>query len=349
MTRNIILLTAGFTNKRAKTAIGLIRYRPQEVAAVLDPDLAGNVCQDHLGVGGNLPIVADFDEAERRSGRQLDTLLLGTAPPGGKVPKTWRPFILAAIARKLDVVSGMHEFLADDPEFAAAAKQSSARLIDVRHNDEHEVAGGRGLRAGCLRIHTVGNTSSCGKMVAALEITAGLKRRGVDAKFVATGQTGIMIEGDGCPIDCVTADFIAGAAERLVLANQSHDVIVVEGQGSLVHPRYSGVTLGLLHGLRPDGLVLCYQMGCETVFGMDDVILPPLEQVLQFNETAANFLHPCRVVGISVNGRDYSDAEVAAECRQVSEQLNLPACDVLRHGSEKLVDAVMKLKRELGK
>ena len=186
-------------------------------------------------------------------------------------------------------------------------------------------------------------------MVASMEIAAGLNKQGVDAKFVATGQTGIMIEGDGCPIDCVVGDFLAGAAERLVLANQSHDIIVVEGQGSLVHPRYSGVTLGLLHGLRPDGLVLCYQMGSETVFGMDDVRLPSLDRVLQFNETAANFMHPCKVIGISINGRDFSDEEVGEECLRVEEHFNLPACDVLRHGPDKLVAAVLDLKRRLGK
>ena len=345
MSRKILILTEGYTDPlRAKTAISLIRYRPREVLAVLDKHTAGRSCQDLLGVGGDLPIVASLSEAS-----QADTLLLGIAPPGGRLPQAWRPVILEAIARKMDVVSGMHEFLCDDEEFVQSAEESGARLIDVRRNDEHQVATGQGLREGCLRIHTVGNTSSCGKMVAAIEIANGLKRRDIDAKFVATGQSGIMVEGDGCPIDCVVADFMAGAAERLVLANQHHEVIVVEGQGSLVHPRYSGVTLGLLHGLRPDGLILCYQMGRETVYGMDDHKIPPLERVLEFNETAANFMHPCKVVGISVNGRGFGDEDVAAECRRVSEQLGLPACDVIRHGPDKLVEAVLVLKRRLEK
>jgi len=235
MSRKIIILTEGYTDPlRAKTAISLIRYRPEEVVAVLDKHTAGRCCQDLLGVGGDLPIVASIDEA---SG--ADTLLLGIAPPGGRLPEAWRPIVLEGIARKMDVVSGMHEFLSNDEEFAQAAHDSGARLIDVRRNDEHEVASGQALNESCLRIHTVGNTSSCGKMVAAIEIASGLRGREIDAKFVATGQSGIMVEGDGCPIDCVVADFIAGAAERLVLANQHHEVIVVEGQGSLVHPRYS--------------------------------------------------------------------------------------------------------------
>ena len=345
MSRKIIILTEGYTDPlRAKTAISLIRYRPGEVVAVLDKHSAGRCCQDMLGEGGDLPIVASLAEAP-----SADTLLLGIAPPGGRLPGEWRPIILEAIARGMDVVSGMHDFLCNDDEFVRAAQESGARLIDIRRNDEHEVATGQGLREGCLRIHTVGNTSSCGKMVAAIELTNGLKQQDIDAKFVATGQSGIMIEGDGCPIDCVVGDFLAGAAERLVLANQDHEVIVVEGQGSLVHPRYSGVTLGLLHGLRPDGLILCYQMGRERVFGMDDCKIPSLEKVLVFNETAANFMHPCKIIGIAVNGQNFSDEQVAEECRQVAARLGLPACDVIRHGPEKLVEATLDLKRRLGK
>lgn len=350
MSRKTIVLTEGFTKAQwAKTAICVIRYRPDEVVAVLDRDAAGRSCQKLLGTGGDLPIVATLDEALQKCDSRADTLLLGIAPPGGRVPKAWRPIILDAIARGLDIVSGMHEFLCDDRRFAEAARESGSRLIDVRRNDEHEVATGRGLRDGCLRIHTMGNTSSCGKMVASMEITAGLKRQGIDAKFVATGQTGIIVEGDGCPIDCVVADFIAGAAERLVRENQQHEVIVAEGQGSLVHPRFSGVTLGLLHGLRPDGLILCYQMGRETVSDMDDVKLPSLGRVLEFCETAANFLHPCKVIGLSVNGRDFSDEEVDAECARVAGQFGLPACDVLRHGPDKLVAAVLDMRQRLGK
>ncbi|MBN2292967.1 MAG: DUF1611 domain-containing protein [Pirellulales bacterium] len=345
MSRKIVILTEGYTDPhRAKTAISLIRYCREEILAVLDKHSQGRSCQDMLGVGGDLPIVASIEDVPG-----ADTLLLGIAPPGGRLPVEWRSIILEAIARRMDVVSGMHEFLCDDEEFVRVAENSGARLVDVRRNDEHEVATGQGLREECLRIHTVGNTSSCGKMVAAVEITNGLKDQGVDAKFVATGQSGIMVEGDGCPIDCVVADFIAGAAERLVRANQNHEVIVVEGQGSLIHPRYSGVTLGLLHGLRPDGLILCYHMGRETVFGMDDHKLPSLERVLEFNEMAANFMHPCKMIGISVNGRNFSDEEVADECEKVAARLGLPACDVIRQGPDKLVAAVLDLKRRLGK
>ena len=151
-------------------------------------------------------------------------------------------------------------------------------------------------------------------MVAAVEIARGLQKTGVDAAFVATGQTGILVAGSGCPIDRVISDFVAGAAEKLVLANQHHEVIVVEGQGSLFHPRYSGVTLSLLHGTMPHGLIACYEMGRKAVFGMPDVPLPSLRKMVDFYESAANLMHPCRVIGVAVNGINFSDAEVAAEC-----------------------------------
>ena len=204
----------------------------------------------------------------------------------------------------MTVVSGLHDFLADDVELAQAAARHGGQLVDLRRNDEHDVANRRGIRQGCLRIHTVGNDCSVGKMVAAVELARGLARAGVDAAFVATGQTGILVAGGGCPVDRVIGDFISGAAEKLVLANQQHEVIVVEGQGSLFHPRYSGVTLGLLHGLMPHGLILCYEMGRTAVAGMEDVPLPPLGKVVEFYEAAANLMHPCRVIGVAVNGQN---------------------------------------------
>ena len=149
---------------------------------------------------------------------------------------------------------------------------------------------------------------------------------------MATGQTGILVAGSGCPIDRVIADFVSGAAEKLVLANQEHEVMLIEGQGSLFHPRYSGVTLGLLHGVMPHGLIVCFEMGRQAVEGMEDVPLPPLEQLLSFYTAAANVMHPCRVIGLAVNGRRYGDDEVAAECRRLEDRYHLPACDVLRHG-----------------
>jgi uncharacterized NAD-dependent epimerase/dehydratase family protein len=242
--RRMVILTDGYTDSHtAKTAICVIRYRPEEVVAVFDRTAAGKTCAEVFGVGGSIPVVASLADA-----REANMLLLGIAPPGGKIPRSWRAIVLDAIERGMTVVSGLHELLREDAEFSRVAARCGAELIDLRDNRERDVAQRKGIRAECVRIHTVGNDCGCGKMVAAVEVARGLRAAGVDAAFVATGQTGIMIAGGGCPIDHVIADFVNGAAEKLVLANQHHEVIVVEGQGSLFHPRYSGVTLGLLHG-----------------------------------------------------------------------------------------------------
>jgi uncharacterized NAD-dependent epimerase/dehydratase family protein len=343
--RRMIILTDGHTDAHtAKTAICVLRYKPEEVVAVLDSHSAGKTCQEVVGVGGGIPIVASLGDAP-----EANTLLIGIAPPGGKIPQAWRPIIIQAIARKLTIVSGLHDFLNRDPEFAAAAAAHGVELGDVRANDANDCANREGIRDGCLRIHTIGNDCSLGKMLVSVELSNGLKRAGVDSKFVATGQTGIMVEGDGCPVDCVTADFVNGAAERLVLANQDHDVIVIEGQGSLFHPRYSCVTLGLLHGSMPDGLIMCYEMGREVIGGMPDFPLARLERVREIYETSANIMHPCRVIGVAMNSSKCSEEAADEERRQVRRRLGLPVCDVIRHGPDELVEAVLNLKRTLKK
>lgn len=343
--RRMVLLTDGFGDAHtAKTAINLLRYRPQEVVALFDRRAAGRTCQEALGVGGAIPVIGSLADAPA-----ANMLLIGIAPPGGKIPGPWRAIVLEAIARKMDVVSGLHDFLADDPEFAAAAQAQGVRLVDVRRNGERDVANRQGIRPDCLRIHTVGNDCSCGKMLASVEVVEGLKRRGVDAKFVATGQTGILIEGDGCAVDRVISDFVNGAAEKLVLANQHHAVIVIEGQGTLFHPRYSCVTLGLLHGAMPDGLILCYELGRKVIYGMPDFPLPALDRVREFYERAGSLMHPCRVIGVAINSAQSTASEAAAERSRVRRELGLPACDVIRDGPDELVDAVLDMKRQLHK
>ncbi len=344
--RRMIVLTDGHTDVHtAKTAICILRYRPEQVVALLDRPGAGRTCQDLVGVGGAIPVVGSLAEAPSGA----NTLLIGIAPPGGKIPAAWRPIVLEAIDRGMDVVSGLHDLLRDDAEFAAAARERGVRLVDVRDNRESECASREGIRAGCLRIHTVANDCSLGKMVTSVELAEGLKRRGVDARFVATGQTGILVEGEGCPIDRVISDFVNGAAERLVLANQHHEAIVVEGQGSLFHPRYSSVTLGLLHGCLPDGLVLCYEMGRTEVHGMPGFGLPSLERTREVYEAMARLMHPCRVIGVAMNSHKFPAGAAEAERAEVRRRLGLPVCDVIRHGPDELVDAVLNLKKELGK
>lgn len=341
-TRSIVVLTEGQTDpENAKTASCMIRYRPEEIVAIFDGTQRGKTSQDLLAVGGALPVVGSLAEAP-----PANTLLLGTAPAGGKIPPTWRAVILEAISRKMDIWSGLHDFLSNDAEFTAAAATHGVRLIDVRKNNERDVASRKGLRGDCLRIHTVGHDCSVGKMVASVELTHGLKRRGHDAKFIATGQTGIMVEGDGCPIDCVVADFVAGAAEKMVLQHQHHQILVVEGQGSLVHPSYSGVTLSLLHGCAPHGLILVYEVGRNVVTDVEHIPIPPLAEIKRIYEVMANVNvdFRCQVLGIAMNSRRLSAADAETERKRVQAEFGLPVCDVIRHGPDELVDAILKFK-----
>ncbi len=336
MPRKMVLLTWGHSNPRtAKTATGLLRYCPHECLAVLDPDCAGRRTQDLLEVGGDTPIIALLEEAPG-----ADTLVLGIAPPGGKVPEAWRAVILQAIDRGMNILSGLHDFLSDDPQFLSAASAKGVTITDVRKNDFKEIARRRGLNSSCLRIHTVGHDCSVGKMVVSLELERGLIGRNRDAHFVATGQTGIMIAGSGLPIDCIVADFVNGAAEKLVLDAQHHDIIVIEGQGSLVHPSYSAVTLGLLHGCAPHGLIFVFEAGRETVGGLEEVRLPSLKTQRELFETMARIHQPCETIALAMNGRRLSPEQAKVLALQIEADMGLPVVDVIRDGPDRLVDAV---------
>jgi uncharacterized NAD-dependent epimerase/dehydratase family protein len=340
----MILLTDGASTPFfAKTAICLLRYRPQDVVAVLDREHAGKSTQQLFGVGGDTPVIASLDDAV-----DPDSLVVGIAPPGGRIPTDWWQLFHHAAERGLDLVSGLHEFLHRNSQLAAVAERHGARIVDVRHNTESDTSECSGFRDGCLRIHTVGHDCSVGKMVTAVELQRGLSARGRKAGFAATGQTGILVAGDGVPIDCVVADFVNGAAEKLVHRLQHHDYLLIEGQGSVVHPRYSAVTLGLLHGAAPHGLIMCYEVTRQATKGLEHIALLPLEELIPLYETIASVRHPCRVIGIAMNSRLVSDGEAAAERDRLSAAFGLPVCDVIRHGPGDLVDAILDYRRELG-
>ncbi|QDU72576.1 DUF1611 domain-containing protein [Mucisphaera calidilacus] len=342
MAQRIVLLTEGHTSiYYAKTAYSVLRYRAEEVVALLDTQEVGKTAGGLLGVGGDVPVVGDLGDVP-----DADTLIIGIGVHGGKLPEVMRGHLLKAVERGMTVISGLHEFLSDDADLAAAAEHSGAHLWDVRKNHEHEVAEGRGFEDGCYRLHTVGQDCSVGKMIVSVEVSRALAGRGLSSKFVATGQTGIMVEGDGTPIDTVVADFINGAAEKLVLRNQHHDVMCIEGQGSILHPSYSSVTLGLLHGCRPDGLILCYEAGRTHVKGLDHIALKSLETYRALYESLASEMHPCRVVGVGMNSRRLDDAAFEAEKRRVGEALGLPVADVVREGAGVLADAVERAIRD---
>ncbi len=337
--RRIVVLTEGHGEPVAgKTASCLLRYRTGDIVAILDSTRAGATAADLFGVGGAIPVVSSLDDAGA-----ADELVIGIAPPGGRVPASWRPVLLEAIRRGMRIVSGLHDFLGDDPELAAAALERGVEIRDVRKNTERDLASCQPLREECLRVLTIGQDISVGKMVTSVELAAGLVARGVDAAFVATGQTGIMIAGSGCPIDRVISDFVNGAVEKLVLANQHHDVMIVEGQATISHPQYSGVSLGLLHGCDPHGMILVYEAGRPHHLGLPHLPLPALERVVEAYERMADFRGGGRVIGVAINSRRLHADEADAERDRVRRSLGLPAADPIRHGPGDLLDAVQAL------
>lgn len=335
----IVILTEGKTDPlTAKTANVLLRYRADDVVALLDSTQVGKTAGELLGVGGDTPVVGSLDDVEKP-----DTLLIGVATAGGKIPDAWRALCHDAVRRGMSLVSGMHQFLSDDPELVAAASEAGVSIHDVRKNNEREVATRQGISEDCLRVLTVGQDCSVGKMVAALEIARGLQRRDVDAKFVATGQTGIMVEGDGLPIDCVVSDFVNGAVENLVRANQHHKVMVFEGQATITHPRFSAVSAGLLHGSNPHGMILCYEAGRTHIRGMDYLELPTLRSVAEAYEHLAAFGEPAKVIGVAMNSRTLSAEAAEEERERVRSEFGLPVADPIRHGPDELLDAIQAL------
>jgi uncharacterized NAD-dependent epimerase/dehydratase family protein len=321
----------------SKTATSVLRYRGADVAAVLDREHAGMSTSRLLGVPVDVPIVASFAEGLRLG---PTALLIGIAPPGGALPAAWRALLGEALQAGLHLVSGLHTMLGDDPELSALAASRGVRILDLRRPPEGDpIASGLAAGTHARRVLTVGSDCNVGKMVAALELTAAARATGADARFVATGQTGMLLSDGGIAIDRVIGDFMAGAAEQLVLAQADAEWVVVEGQGSLVHPAYSGVTLALMHGALPDAMVLCHQPNREMV-RHQRVPIPPLLNLIALYETALRPIHPGRVVAIALNGHGLSDDDLARAVTRVEAETGLPAADVIRHGAGKLWRAV---------
>jgi uncharacterized NAD-dependent epimerase/dehydratase family protein len=337
--RRLLILADGQLDPfRAKTTACLLRYRSADVVGVLDREHAGRTAAEVLGVPGPAPVVADL-EAGLRLGP--DTLVIGIAPQGGTLPEEWRPVLRGALAAGLSILSGLHVFLADDPELAALASRHGGTLTDLRRPpDGQPIARLRARATRARRILTVGTDCNVGKMVATFELLAAARRAGVDARIVPTGQTGMMIAGHGIGLDRIPGDFMAGWVEQLVCEAGDADAVVVEGQGSLLHPAYSPVTLALLHGAAPDAMVLVHHAG-RAAIRYQDVTIPPLPEWVRRYEDAVAPLHTGRVVGIAVNPTGLSPADARAAIRQAEDETGLPAADVVAEGAERLLNAAL--------
>lgn len=346
MRRIVILAEGHFEWHYGKTATGVIRYSNDQVLAVIDSTKAGKNVAQALGAsfGEDIPVVRDINEAlEYRP----DTLLIGIAPMGGAMPEEWRWQLLKAIDAGLDIVSGLHFFISDDEELRLAAEKRGVTIWDVRRPPEKKVvARFTPHRPGSHTVLLVGSDCAVGKMTAALELDREARNRGINSAFMATGQTGIMISGNGIPADRIISDFIAGLTEEMVLdLTGEHDWVFVEGQGALNHPGYSPVTLGLLHGSMPEAMIFCHHAGATAIDGLDHVTFPDLKRLIRLNEEVVNILpqpRPSKVVGLALVTIGLSDEQALDAIKQVEDETGLPATDVWRFGTAKLMDALLE-------
>lgn len=271
------------------------------------------------------------------------TMLLGVANAGGFVPDSWVPTIIEALETGMDVMAGMHKRMADIPAIAEAAANYGRILFDVRQPSQ-DFNVGKGYDRPGKRVLTVGTDCSLGKMFTSLALEKEMKGRGMNATFRATGQSGIFIVGEGVAVDGVISDFIAGAIEWLCPDNDPDHWDVVEGQGSLFHPSFAGVSLGLLHGAQPNALIMCHEPNRPHMRGVPGRALPSLEECISLNEQMAHLTNPAaRVVGLSANTSLMSEDQAHAWLEETSQRLGMPCCDSLRTGVGTLVDALAEL------
>jgi len=324
---------------RTKTAEGILRYGKNPVVAVVDKSCAGRDLADMVGIKHQAPIV---DSVESARALNAEVLVIGTTNFGGTLEDSARKDILTALQLGMDIVSGLHDFLADDPNIADLAQKQGRRLFDVRRPpDNLPIASGKALATRAKRTLTVGTDASIGKMTTSMELLREAQKRGVPSKFIATGQTGIMICGAGICIDRVIGDFMAGAVEQMILeADQDCDLLLIEGQGAIGHPGFSGVTLSLLHGACPQTMVLVHQVSRKTMRNLP-YPMPSLPDSIRTYEHMASLLAPSKVVAISLDTRGLDEAGALAAIKEASDLTGLPANDPVRFGAANLLDAIL--------
>lgn len=325
----LIFLGATQNPAIAKTALGLAQWAPEKC-------LAQHRFQD-CTIDLDLPALS-ISEARQQGARSL---VLGCAPVGGGVEPEWLPVLLEAIDAGMDIISGFHTRLSDIPALRSAASAANVRLIDIRIPPENIAIATGAPRSG-KRLLTVGTDCSVGKKYAALTLSQAMQARGIDCDFRASGQTGIMIAGGGIPMDAVVSDFVAGAAEQLSPANQPDHWDVIEGQGSLYHPAYAGVSLGLLHGSQPDALVLCHDATRQGINAFPGYPLPTIKECITRNLSLAALTNPAvKCIGLCVNTSGLPAGQRLDYLKQLSDDTQLPCVDPLKDGVQDLIDGLL--------
>ena len=339
MSERLLILAEGYSADPhyGKTMRGVLRYRREDVVAIVDSEHAGET-QD------GVPVVATVDDA---LGLGPETALVGVATQGGRFPPAWRELLRSSIANGLNIDNGLHQFIADDPELAPLAARHGVELRDLRRPPaDLDTPTGANLEVPGTIVLTVGSDCAIGKMTVSLELDRAARERGIASVFVPTGQTGIAIAGWGIAVDAVVSDFLAGATERLVVegSRRGGELLFVEGQGSLSHPAYSGVTMGLIHGSAPHLYVLCHQAGATEIEGYPGHPLLSLPALVELHERIALPARPAKVACIALNTR-FLDEDGAREAIAAAHaETGLPADDPVRFGPAPLLDAVLAAK-----
>lgn len=340
-----ILADGYFNSREAKTAIGVIRYGSWTISSVIDSTSAGKNVREILAIDRDIPIVANLKSALQL---KANALLIGIAPPGGRIPESWLNIIKEAISNGLHIISGLHEFLQDISELVELATKHQVKLWDVRDPSLYTASAANPITkllprpSGTRVVTMVGADCNVGKMTVALELCLAARRKNLSASFIATGQTGIMISGTGVPLDRVIGDFMAGATELSIHEELATDYIFVEGQGSLLHPAYSPVTLALLHGSTPDDLVLCHKAGLSKIQGNYDIPIPSWTELIRIYEEAVNWVrlpgqNRARVKALAINSFGCSAAEADQLINAAEAETGLPCTDPVRYGAEKIL------------
>jgi uncharacterized NAD-dependent epimerase/dehydratase family protein len=340
--KRYVILAEGFSGDPhyGKTARGILHYSPHATVAIVDSTRAGETMD-------GAPVVATIAEA---LAFRPTTAVVGVATQGGRFPPAWRALLGECIEAGLDVESGLHEFLADDTELSALAHERGVELRDLRRPPEDiSVPTGANLEVDAKIVLTVGSDCAIGKKTVAVELDREARGRRLPSVFCPTGQTGIAIAGWGIAVDAVVADFIAGAAERIVVegAERGGRLLFVEGQGSLVHPLYSGVTLGLLHGAAPHALVLCHRAGETEIEGCPGHPIPPLPELVEIHERISLPARRSAVAAIALNTVDLAEEDARRATAEVEDETGLTTDDPVRFGSSRILDSVLAVVGEI--
>ena len=335
--RFAILCHEAFNYIKNKTGNMLIRYRPDEVVAVIDREKIGSTSEEEVGVGGNTPVLGDFNATLHLD---PDTLVIGNATQGGFITDEYKAEIINAMNAGCDVISGMHQFLNDDEELKNIAAQKNVKLIDLRMPpDPPHFPTGTWQNRTVPVLLIVGTDCDTGKMTTAWEVAKRLQDRGRKVEFIGTGQTGILLSGSGVPIDAVKADFMAGEIEFLIQNTpKDTELVIIEGQGALTNQFYAGVTLGLMHGAMPDYMLMTHDPSRDL--DVTDFPMVSMQHVMDLHLDLMKVFRESKFIGINLLTFAFDEKKALDVIQKSENEFNIPTTDLIRFGDKGLIDAI---------